>query len=192
MLTFHLRKTLISTQESEWNELARQTLGADVHPRRAHGFCLAREALRDCFADLGVQLSVKDIQLDGYSKLKGHPFLTISLSHSSEWGAALVGNSSEYASLGIDIEPLERVVKPMILARVSHPEDVDMSPIYLWALKEASFKSLMNTGKFEAPLEFSSIKISEGKWDHSPSGIHGEWKIEQQEGQIVAMAWIRN
>lgn len=191
MLTFRLRKTLISTQESEWNELVTQTLGADVHPKRAHSFCLAREALRDCFQELGIKLSVKDIQLEGYAHLQGHPSLTLSLSHTAEWGAALVGNSSEYASLGIDIEPLERVVKPMILARVSHAEDIDMSPIHLWALKEASFKALMNTGTFEVPQEFSSIKISEGKWNHSPSGINGEWKIEQQEGMILALAWIR-
>lgn len=191
MLTFHLRKTLISTQESEWEELVATSLGADVHPKRARGFCLAREALRDCFKEFKIDLNVKDISLEGYSQVRGFPTLRISLSHTSEWGAALVGYSAQYASLGIDIEPLERVVKPMILARVSHAEDLDMSPINLWALKEASFKALMNTGKFKAPLEFSSIRISEGKWDHSPSGLNGEWKIDSQEGLIVAMAWIR-
>lgn len=191
MLSFHIKNTLISTQESEWQQLVLKTLGPDVHPGRARGFCLAREALRDGLAARGIKLSVAQIELEGYARVANLPSLTISLSHTSLWGAALIGDDLEYRSVGIDIEPLERVVKPMILARIKHPEDLDLSPIYLWALKEASFKALMNTGTFKQPLEFSSIKISQDQWDHSPSGLKGEWKINFQEGLAIAMAWIR-
>lgn len=191
MYTFRLSKTLISTQESDWSQLVEEQLGKDIHPNRARGFCLAREALRECFAEYGDQLSIKDLVLENFGQLKNHPFKTLSLSHTTDWGAAVLGKSTDYRSLGIDIEPLERVVKPMILARISHPEDLDLSPIHLWALKEAVFKALMNTAQFEAPVEFSSIKISDAVWSHSPSGNCGEWKIEYQDGLIVALAWIR-
>lgn len=190
MLTYRLKKSLSFSEESIWNELVTETLGEGVHPKRAQGFCLAREALRESLTVLDIHLGVKDLVLEGFGEVKGVNGVKVSLSHSSEWGAAVVTNSREIISVGIDIEPLSRVVKPMILERVSHLEDIKLPPLSIWALKEAIFKCLMNTHKFDQPLEFSSIQIKDQGWIQE-SGLTGEWKLEEQQGQLVALAWIK-
>lgn len=191
MLTFYLKSSLSPYEADSWKQLVTASLGEDVHPKRALGFCLAREALRECLKELNIQLGVKDLVLKGFGQVEGMDSLQVSLSHSSEFGAAVVADASKIVSVGIDLEPLSRVVKPLILARVSHPQDLDLSPLSIWALKEAIFKCLMNTHKFEHPIEFSSIRIGDQTWLQEMSGITGEWKLEQEQGQLVALAWIR-
>jgi phosphopantetheinyl transferase (holo-ACP synthase) len=175
MLTFRLKNSLIPSEADSWKQLVTQSLGEDVHPKRALGFCLAREALRECL---------------GFGQVTGVDAVQLSLSHSSDFGAAVVADASKIISVGIDLEPLSRVVKPLILARVSHPQDLDLSPLSIWALKEAIFKCLMNTHKFEQPLEFSSIRIGDQSWSQE-SGLAGDWKLVQEQGQLVALAWIK-
>lgn len=191
MLTYRLIKSLSPTDDTQWKQLVKTVLGEDVHPGRVKGFCLSREALKQCLAERGIHISIPDLLLESFAAVKGQDSLTISLSHTPEWGAAVIGEAKNFISVGIDIEPLERIVKPMILERISHPDDLNLSPLSLWTLKEASFKATMNTGKFEHSVEFSSLKISEGKWTHVPSQLQGEWKLEEQQGLIVALAWIK-
>ena len=190
MLTFRLKNSLIPSEAESWKQLVNQSLGEDVHPKRALGFCMAREALRECLATLNIHLGVKDLVLKGFGQVTGVDSVQLSLSHSSDFGAAVVADASKIVSVGIDLEPLSRVVKPLILARVSHPQDLDLSPLSIWALKEAIFKCLMNTHKFEHPLEFSSIRIGDQTWSQE-SGLAGDWKLVQEQGQLVALAWIK-
>ncbi len=189
MLTYRLKNSLISSEDSDWKQLVLQSLGETVHPKRANGFCLAREALRECFSHLGIQLSVGELVLEGYSKVTGHDSLTISLAHTPDWGAALVAEASKFQSVGIDIEPMSRVVKPLVLARITNPKDLSLSPLSIWTLKEAVFKAVMNTGLFEKPVEFSSLQISENTWSHE-SGLTGFWELGNENGMLMAKAWI--
>lgn len=191
MLTYHLINTLISSEDHEWKQLVKTQLGDDIHPKRAMGFCLARAALRKCLNEKSIQLPIHEIILEGYGAVKGQSSLTISLSHTPEWGAAVVANANEILSVGIDIEPVQRIVKPMILERISHPQDLALPALSIWSLKEASFKALMNTGKFTQNVEFSDLKISENKWMHVLSQTEGEWKLEEKQGLVVALAWIK-
>lgn len=191
MLTYRLLKTLIFTQELEWKSLAENVLGTDVHPQRAHDFALSRGALQLCLAEEGISLPIKDLILEDYCTVKGQDSLTISLTHTSNWGAAVLASKKEYISVGIDIEPLTRNVKTSILERISHSEDQTLPALTLWSVKEASFKALMNTKKFPHPLEFSSIKISNHTWEHVDSKTKGEWKTEEEQGLLVALAWIK-
>jgi phosphopantetheinyl transferase (holo-ACP synthase) len=191
MLNYQLINTLNLSQETEWEQLVTSVLGDSVHPKRVHGFCLSREALRLCLGERDNHLAITDLVLEKYSAVKGHPSLTISLSHTPEWGAAVVGEVKDFISVGIDIEPMGRIVKPAIVERISHPEDINFNPLSVWSLKEAAFKALMNTQKFPNPVEFSSLKISQGEWTHAPSQIQGEWKLEEAHGLVVALAWIK-
>lgn len=191
MLTYRLVNNLKISEDSEWRALALEQLGSKVHPSRQRGFCLARSALRDCFQELGYEIPLSELVIENYKTLKAQPGFTLSLTHSHEWGAALVGNLKEYVSVGIDVEARSRTVKPAILERVSHPLDHALLPIEIWALKEAAFKTLMNTGKFSQNEEFSSIQITDGFWLHSPSNTKGEWKLGPHHDLVVATAWIR-
>jgi len=191
MPTYCLLKTLISAQELQWKSLVENVLGADVHPQRAHDFSLSRGALQLCLAKHGLNLEIQDLLLEDFCMVRGQDFLTVSLSHSSDWGAAAVGPNREYVSVGIDIEPLNRNVKALILERISHPQDESLEALTIWSVKEASFKALMNTKKFSHPVEFSSIKISKNFWEHSDSNTRGEWKTNEEQGLLVALAWIK-
>ena len=191
MLTYRLTNSLIPSQDSEWKQLVTSVLGEGVHTGRVRGFCLSREALRQCFEEKKIPLEISDLVLENFRAVKSQNLLTISLSHTSEWGAAVIANVNEFISVGIDIEPLSREVKPKIVERISHPEDSKLPALSLWTLKEAAFKTVMNTGKFEHPFEFSSLKISQGKWVHESSHTQGEWKLEEQHGMLLALAWIK-
>jgi hypothetical protein len=189
MLRLRLEDTLNFTQESEWKQLAASTLGLEVHPNRRQGFLLSRQALQKAFLDFGITVEVLHLQLDHYDALKNFPDYTLSLAHTSLWGAALVGEKKKFVSVGIDIEPLKRIVKDPILQRISHPEDLKLEPIVHWALKEATFKTIMNTRGFDQNPEFSSILLGDKVWSHS-SGLAGKWDLEFTSELVVAKAWM--
>ncbi len=191
MLTYKLVQSLNPKDNSDWKQLSLAELGENAHSNRVKGFCLAREALRQCFSEKGIDLKIPELRLKKYSKVQGHSSLTISLSHTPECGACVVANSDQIISVGIDIEPLTRLVKPMILERISHPDDLEIPDINLWSLKEACFKALMNTEKFNLPQEFSSLIIYKDRWCHGPSSIQGEWSLQKIDGLILALAWIK-
>ncbi len=70
-------------------------LGDDIHPQRAHDFALSRGALQLCLAEQGITLPIKDLILEDYCTVKGQDSLTISLSHTSDWGAAVVASGRQ-------------------------------------------------------------------------------------------------
>jgi hypothetical protein len=192
MLTWNLSKTLSNPNDPEWEVLSISSLSTDVHSDRKNGFLLSRQALIYALKDQGLEISAGALQLVSYSQIRDLPQFTISLSHTKTAGAALVADRKTFRSVGIDIEQEERVVKDSIIERISHPEDANLRNIELWCLKEAVFKTLMNTGEFEKPLEFSSIRIEDKKWSHSPSGYEGEWVFELVRPFVMAKAFLRN
>jgi 4'-phosphopantetheinyl transferase EntD len=140
----------------------------------------------------GLELPPNSIQLINFCQLASHPNWICSLSHTPNWGAAILGNSSQYRSLGIDIELKHRPVSPQVMKKISHPDDLSLEPIEIWAGKEAAFKALMNTGVFPNPVEFASIQLASNKWHHEKSGLHGEWEVRQESELVVAKSWIKN
>lgn len=193
MFKWKLTKNLTNPLDPEWDELADSTLGTGVHPDRKMGFLLSREALKMALKSLGYDTPIRDLKLSHFHQLLLYPKLTISLSHTKECGVALIADRKDFHSLGIDVEHEERQVKDNILDRITHPDDdTSLRKIEIWCLKEACFKALMNTGKFAAPVEFSSIQMTSDRWIHSPSKLEGEWRIERIRPFVVAMAFLKN
>lgn len=190
MLTWNLTKTLSKPNDPEWEMLIKFSLPDDVHSDRKNGFLLSRQALISALKDQGLEISAGALQLVTHSQIRDLPQFTISLSHTKIAGAALVADRKNYRSVGIDIEQEERIVKDSIRDRIAHPDDKNLRNIELWCLKEAAFKTLMNTQKFEKLLEFSSICIGEKKWTHSPSGLEGEWELEFIKPFVIAKAFL--
>ena len=189
MLIWKLSNFLTHPEENAWKTLAQRHLPEDVHPNRRQGFLLARNALRMCFDSFSLKIPIEQLELDHFDQLKNHPEYTVSLSHTPQWGAALVASHKIYRSVGIDIEPVERVVKPAIFERVSHPEDAKFEALELWSLKEAAFKAVMNTRKFGKNIEFSSLQIHQDGWFHDKE-FQGKWTLSHQNGLIIAMATL--
>jgi 4'-phosphopantetheinyl transferase EntD len=186
-----LTQTLSNPKDNDWECLSKLALGEKVHPDRKHGFLLARQALLDALHEAGENFPISKLQIENHNKIKESDSFTLSLSHTAEWGAAILATRDEYKSVGIDIEHEKRAVKDLIISRIAHPEDERLRNIELWCLKEAAFKALMNSGYFDKPLEFSSIKIGDKKWFHSPSNLSGEWELEVINSIIVARAYLK-
>lgn len=184
--------TFSESQAAQWEAYVETSLGPGIHPARKQGHILAREALRLVLCEQGEAPQISDLFVRDYHSLERWPDLTLSLSHSKSSGAALLADRERYLSVGIDIEEEERHVKASILARVSHPEDISLRNIELWCLKEAVFKCLMNSGRFEKPFEFAEIQLLEKRWKHSPSRLEGEWKIIISEQHVIALAYLEN
>lgn len=191
MHTWNLTKTLSKPNDPEWEMLIKFSLPDDVHSDRKNGFLLSRQALIHALKEQGLEISAGGLQLTSHSEIRDLPQFTISLSHTKIAGAALVADRKTFRSVGIDIEQEERNVKDSIKNRISHPDDENLRNIELWCLKEAAFKTLMNTHQFEKPLEFSSICIGDGKWTHSPSGLEGEWELDLVRPFVIAKAFLR-
>ena len=192
MHTWKMSKTLTNSLDPEWQTLSSLTLGEGVHSDRKNGFLLARQALQNCLAEVGVKVSPARLNLRNFHQLENVEQFTLSLSHTSECGAAMIANRKFFRSVGIDIEREDRVVKDSIRERITHKDDANFRNIELWCLKEAVFKALMNTEKFEKPLEFSSICIGKDSWSHSPSGLEGKWEVETIKPFVVARAFLQN
>lgn len=192
MHTWKLSKTLTNSLDPEWETLSRLTLGDAVHSDRKNGFLLARQALQNCLAEVGVSLSPKGLNLRNFHQLENVEQFTISLSHTAECGAAMLADRKKFRAVGIDVEREDRLVKDTISERIAHKDDANFRNIELWCLKEAALKALMNTDDFEKPVEFSSICIGKESWSHSPTGLEGKWELETIKPFVVARAFLRN
>lgn len=192
MITYRFCETLTDSDAPAWEKLTHTELGESVHAKRKQGFQLAREALRLALRERGIEAPIEELKLNRFDSLVHFPDFTLSLSHTPKLGAAILGARNLYRSLGIDIEDKNRQVKEMIIERIAHPEDLGLRNLELWCLKEAAFKAAMNTGLFDKPIEFSSLRIQDQTWSHSPSNLTGEWRLEEYKDHLVALAWIKN
>lgn len=191
MLTWKIYSATQKILSPEWEAVISDLLGVEIHSQRRIGYVSAREALRLSLLEYKIQTTPSDLELSGFDSLRKWPHFTLSLSHSKKAGAAALGLKVEYRSLGIDIELEDRFVKKDILARISHPEDIQRRPIEIWCLKEAAFKCCMNSGYFERPIEFSSIIIKENEWKHVATGLTGSVELHLLEGHVLALATMK-
>lgn len=175
----------------EWSQLVAKILGNEVHPSRKVGFLLSRLALLNVLKKLGINPEIKHLELKNFHELTHYPRVTLSLSHSKE-GAAAVASIEENLSLGIDIESKDRHVSQETFERVSHCEDISLTNIKIWCLKEAALKCLMNTERFEKTVSFADIRIEKNQWTHSPSSLSGKWEIHEKDPFILALCWMEN
>lgn len=177
--------------KTSW-ELLVSNLIPNSHSERKNSFILSREALRLVLIERGLFSDPNTLTLKKFSSLEIFPDLTLSLSHTKTWGGAVLGDLAEYVSLGIDIEEDSRVVKDGVIEKISHPRDENLRKIEIWVLKEAAFKCLMNSGKFEKDVLFRDIQISATGWAHSPSGLKGHLELKQSGKLLVGLASLKN
>lgn len=192
MPTWKIAQSLENLNSIEWDNLVQTQLGNNIHPERKTGFLLSRKALQECLLEQGISLPIFQLSLENHSKLVHFPHFCLSLAHTKSCGAAILADNKIYKSVGIDIELKERKVTQAVRERISHPEDANLKNIELWCLKEAAFKAIMNTLFFAAPIEFSSIKIGQNYWAHSPSGLSGEWELHDLNIFTLALAYLKN
>lgn len=191
MQCWKITQTYSNTQESEWSHLTDLTLGKAVHPGRRLGFILSREALRQNLEAVGETPAVEDLILKDYHSLEKWPQYTISLSHTKNAGAALIANRANFLSVGIDVELADRVVSEAVVNRMAHPKDLNLRKLYLWSIKEAAYKCLMNSQKGISAFEFRDFCITKDSWLHVPSNLQGTWELHSPTPFVVALAFLK-
>ena len=192
MYVWKMSQTLTEPIDPEWQKLLTLAFGDSVHPERKKSFLLSRIALQNCLKEQGLCLNPSELVLNNHHEITCAKQFTLSLSHSKNIGAALVADRVSYRSVGIDVELKERIVKDSVCEKIANPKDCALRNIDLWCLKEAAFKTLMNTGLFDLPLTFSSITIAQDHWVHMPSKLFGQWELEIVRPFVVARAFLRN
>ncbi len=85
---------------------------------------------------------IRNLKLLELNGKKSH--FSVSSSHAFDAAAVLITVSSYVCSVGIDVEHSSRVISPRVLNFISNNQDKfseNMSPLEIWTLKEAFFKS---------------------------------------------------
>lgn len=166
--------------ELPWEKKALASMSG-LHVNRRREWVNGRVALTLAFERFGIRLTPEE-EFSGYQRLVKFPDFSFSLSHTEGFAGALL--IDQRASLGLDLEKKDRVVDPRIRERFSHPEDAPLSPILLWAAKEAAYKSL--PADVQSKLWLQSIRIGES--DFSGTGFHGHWEQVAHPELVVVTA----
>jgi 4'-phosphopantetheinyl transferase EntD len=185
-------QSLDKLNESTRKFLLQNEFKSKVHPSREETFLLAREALRLALCEFGKFEELHSIILKNYHQLEGHPEFTLSLSHTEKCGVAALARRSDFLALGIDVEREDRAVRDELLQKISHPDDLPLRNIVLWILKEAAFKCLSNSAALEKQPLFTDIQIGQESWSHSPSGLTGDWEIQNLKPYLIGLATLNN
>lgn len=164
-----------------WETRAKSLLG-DVHPRRIREWALARLSLKRALMELGYELETT-AGLQGHQLISTFPHLRYSLSHTDGFAGAWVRESKE--GLGLDIELVDREVKPGIREKLLHPDDGEFSTLELWAGKEAAYKCLPE--EIQNKIWLSRIALPEKGVFRVPE-ISGSWEVEKRGKLLVARA----
>lgn len=180
------------TPSNDLFELIESSYPPPLHPARRAGLFSSRSSLLENLRKIYPEASFTNLQLADHGRLKDYPDLTVSLSHSALAGASAVAFAQDYLAIGIDIEPLERVVKENIVQRITTQNDLTLTNIQIWCLKEAIYKCVSNSKCYQGVLEFRDMEIKDHQWIHSPSGLNGEWKIWNESNHQVALATLKN
>lgn len=107
-------------------------------------FYLSRIALSKCLNLSGERqdISIEELEIFNNLYLKKFPHISVSISHTTDYGAAVCADSDKYLSLGIDIEKCSRSFNQKILKFYEHEFDSKYLPLELWTKKEAAFKAI--------------------------------------------------
>lgn len=138
-----------------------------------------------------------DLELLNYQNLKKFPDYVLSLSHTRGAGAAVLAHRQDVASLGIDIEWSDRVLKEEASRFYRHPEDSHYdNKLELWTMKEAAFKALSPRG-YPGVLVLSKIIIQDGvfftKEQPELKGVVQTYQASTPEKNLwVAIAYTTN
>lgn len=160
----------------------------------------SRPALKKAIEGFLGQTVSTEITIKDHLHLDKFPHILVSLSHTKNIGAALLGNSPELLSIGLDLEVASRLVEERAKKFFFNDNDAPLSLLELWCLKEAVFKALdpvKEQFKLNGPILFTNLIVGPDQWRHADSEIFGECRLEKivspvsKTPLIKATAWIK-
>jgi hypothetical protein len=157
-------QSLSSEEKNSWEKWIR--VGKEILPqassRRIESWSLARVCLALILKNNGYDLLPQEIHWNTtLTKVGYRPGGNFSLTHTvfenELYGAAVY---SQTKIVGVDVEHLDRKIKPEILARIcSADERAEGSPHFLWTAKEAAYKVFSHLKHQEKISNVTEIQI---------------------------------
>lgn len=157
-------------------------------PHRQREWQSSRWALYLGLKELCPQLDLRtsgDFEITRHHCLKKAPHILVGLSHTGDYGAAVVALNSKARGVGIDIEEQDRPVSPKSLRYYRTSRDEPLAPLTLWTAKEAAYKAL-------SPLEdlsFRDLWVSNSRFGRGGEQL-GFLRFDCHRHLAVAVAWI--
>ena len=169
-----------------WHSLA-STRMPDVHQKRKEEWALARLCLEMCFEDQGIVLKPKEMVFKNDHFIEKLEYLSFSLSHTKSWAAAFVAPVSQARQVGLDIELKGRKVPDNVKLRLSNPLDMVRSPLELWVIKEAAFKSLPRGA--QQGIWLNNIVVSESHFELEGTPFKGSYVLSETNDLMISQAY---
>lgn len=170
-----------------WHRLADARM-PDFHANRKKEWALARLCLAQCFENHGIVLNPAQAVFKNHHEVTHLPAWRFSLTHSKDVAGAWLMPAAQVRGLGVDVELSNRKVPPPVKARLAHKQDIKLSDLELWTLKEAAFKALPSMAQNDIWL--NRIIITQNVFELENSPFRGEWGLEKADGLTIARAWL--
>ena len=184
---FIVHKNDFIESHKHWQAIA-ETRMPDVHAKRRSEWAAGRVALEEAFKTQGVYVDLGLAEFEGYQQLKSHPEWRFSISHTSDYAAALILPVTLSHGLGLDIESMAREVSAGVQERSYHAGDnKTLSPLELWCAKEAVYKSL--PGPIQQKIWLNSIQVGQGSFSiQGHEDWFGHWARQAHTELVIIMA----
>ncbi len=162
-----------------------------AHVNRHRQWASGRVALSLALKDLGLEINLLQAKFLDHQSILELPKWKFSLSHTDSFAAAWLLPKSPHAGMGLDIEDNDRVVPYGVSERMKNAGDsAALSPLELWCIKEAAYKTLLP--ELQESLWLKSIVVKERTftidgWEQ----FKGEWQKVEHPGLIVIQAQVK-
>lgn len=172
------------------------TIKTEGEVQRTPQYLTSRSALKEALEELtGNQWHEDQLKIKDYHRLIEQPEILVSLSHTSEYGAAVVSNDDKIIGLGIDIESKDRTFNPKIekFFRNERDDQNEASRLLeLWTMKEAAFKAIspisLNFTK-KSPLVLKDIWVKGHAFGIDENNL-GKVELCEENNLITAIAKV--
>lgn len=157
-----------------------------IGEKRQREFAASRKALSEvCEHRPIAELSIVD-----HSHLLADPKLKVSLSHTRGMSAAI--SSREVKAIGIDIEDPNRSFNPAVSKFFLRDDDLDISTLQLWCIKEAAFKALCPLKIHQDVKEVMVLKDLSVGADGIYFADHkvADWNFQSHDKIMTAVVWV--
>lgn len=176
------------------------------HTQRKLAHTASKMALHELLQTQVPELEKQNLEEQSYFRLRHHPYL-ISRSHTkTQAAAALIPESDRceaVLSLGIDLEELDREIRPGIEKFYVHGRDLCVSPLESWCAKEAAFKAVSSYLLFHDYQMSKTLTLKDFIYQDNPeqgsrffleglSGLTAEGRIffAHKDGHLICLALL--
>ena len=132
----------------------------------------SRLCLKLALKKKGVHLLWRDLGLNENFRLHQLSKLPISISHTKSISIAVVAENDYIESIGVDIEDSTREIPDKISNFMSNSNDIKISNLKKWCLKEAAYKCFSHCDK---PIKMKELQVNEKQVIHKDHSLSCNW-----------------